>query len=411
VSLRRGLAISFLDQSLLSLASFLVGLFLIRNTAKEQYGMYAVACAAVLFVVGVQNALVTTQMTVLAPRDDRGNRERFCAALASGQYLILLPFLAAAFAAAAAARTAGLLDGNATLVILSVCAAVPGVMLREFFRGYFFRLARPTAVLAMDSLYLALLGAGLGFFAVVFPAGLHVTALLVTGAAALPAGFAALFGAGMKPVFRLREISDALIEVWAQGRWALAGVMVTWLQDQSYLYLLAALAGAAETAEASAARLFLAPAALLNAGFARVLLPRWAALRRCGGEELIRSMARKALGCMTGAIVAYAAIILLVRDSLERLLGIRGYADLEALVVLWSVLFVIQACRSVCSWMLQASCRFAPLARANAVSAVVVLLLGTILIGHFGARGSVLALLVGEAVLMLLLWRSCRHAV
>lgn len=410
MSLRRGLTISFFDQSLLSLGNFLVGIYLIGNTAKEQYGMYAVACASLLFVVGVQNALVTTQMTVLAPRDGHGGRERFCAALATGQYLILLPFLAAVSAAAVAARTAELLDGNAATVILAVCVAAPGVMFREFFRGNFFRLARPAAALATDTFYLALLGAMLGFFAVMFPAGLHVTALLVTGAAGLLAGSAALFGAGMKPVFRLREIIDALAEVWGQGRWALVGVMVTWLQDQSYLYLLAALAGAAETAEASAARLFLAPAALLNAGFARVLLPRWASLRRCGGEGLIRPMARRALGWMTGSIVAYAAVILLVRDSLESLPGFRGYADLDALVVLWSLLFVIQACRSVCSWMLQASCRFAPLARANAVSAVVVLVSGAALIGPFGARGSIMALLVGETILSLLLWRACRDA-
>jgi len=70
---------------------------------------------------------------------------------------------------------------------------------------------------------------------------------------------------------------------------------------------------------------------------------------------------------------------------------------------------VVQTARSCYSWVLQASRRFAPITRANAVSAAGVLVAGAVLIGPFGARGSILALLIGEMVLMLLLRRACRH--
>jgi len=409
VSLRRGLAISFVDQSLLSLGNFLVGIYLIANTGKEQYGMYAVACAAVLFIVGMQNALVTTQMTVLAPRDGRGERERFCAALATGQFVILLPALAAGSAVTAWAGSAGFLGHDVAVLSMAVFAALPGIVLREFFRGYYFRLEKPRAVLAADCLYLALLGAALATAAILHRGGLHVGAILAAGAASLCAGLEMLGRSGMKPFFRGREIFAALSLSWREGKWATAGVAVTWLQDQSYLYLLAALAGSVDAAEASAARLFLAPAALLNAGFGRVLLPRWAAMRAAGRMQGIRPMARRVLAWMIGLIAAYAVAIqgaLPYADSFPRL---REYGDLPALVTLWSMLFVAQASRSCSSWRLQAEGRFAPITRANGVSAVVTLVSGSALIGPLGAHGGIGALLIGEILLALLLRRACRH--
>lgn len=409
MSLRRGLIISFFDQSLLSLGNFLVGIYLIGATAKEQYGMYALACAAVLFFVGMQNALVTTQMTVLAPCDGGGSRERFCAVLATGQYAILLPVLAVASAGTAGAWSAGLLGPDASVLALTVFAALPGIVLREFFRGYYFRLEEPRAVLGADCFYLALLAAGIASAAALSPEELHVGAMCATGAAALGAGLAALGFSGMKPAFPGKEMADALSLSWRGGKWAAAGVAVTWLQDQSYLYLLATLAGSAETAEASAARLFLAPAALLNAGFGRVLLPRWAAMRATGRKQGIGPMARRILAWMSGLIALYAVAIrgaLPYAGSFPRL---REYGDLPTLVTLWSLLFAVQAFRSCSSWRLQAAGRFAPITRANVVSAVVTLVSGVALIGPLGARGGIGALLMGEIVLALLLWRACRH--
>lgn len=407
----KGMVISFFDQSVLSLANFLIGVFMIKSTAKSDYGTYALACAVVLFVTSVQSALITTQMTVLAPRGKGEDRERFCSALAAGQYLIFLPPALLAFAAAAIARHVGLINITALEMVMAVSAASVGVLLREFFRGFFFRQLSPGKVLAMDLLYLLLLSAGLAAVQATAPGRLHVAAVLVTGAASFLAGAAALFGSGMNPLLRLREILAALAQVWQQGKWALAGVAITWLQDQSYIYLLTILAGSAATAEASASRLFLAPVALLNTSFARTLLPRWAALRHSGENEQIRNMVKKSMLLMTAAIIFYVAALLLLKDHLVRHLVTGEYGDLGVLIMLWSFLFLVQAARSRYSWLLQVFQRFGTITGASAVSAFAVLLLGLVLIGRFGARGSIMALAAGEVILALLLRRECGNVV
>src|SRR3990172_5775125 len=156
----RDSTISLIDQAILSLANFLVGVFLIQNTSKDDYGLYVLAYAIILYLVSTQNAVITTQMTVLAPQKSHGSGERFCGALAVSQYLIIIPLGMLAFVLAMFAEKAGWLSPAESHLITAIAAATLGVLLREFARSLFFLRLRPVTVLALDVVQVLLLFGG-----------------------------------------------------------------------------------------------------------------------------------------------------------------------------------------------------------------------------------------------------------
>ncbi len=409
MSLKRGVFLSFTDQALLSATNFLVGLFVLRHVPKSAYGEYIFAGAVLLFLAGVQNAVAITPLTVLAP--DKGKSEaEFRSALATGQLLLLLPF---SFILLLIGWGGGHFDlfskGMATILLVAGIVA-PGFLLRELVRGMLFQRLRVGTALLGDLMATLLLAGGLQVVGKILPDQLHLGALFVTGGAALVAGVLFAVPAGTLICSRWGEITAALSEAWQHGRWALSGVVITWLQDQSYIYLLTFLLGAAGTADASAARLFLAPASLVIASFGRVLLPTLARLHHERQSLRFRRVAGKGLLVVATTVGCYVLVIAATADHLAAAFLPASYGGLRWMVLLWGACTLVQVFRGHFSWLLQASRCFRPITMANALSSVVTLLSGALLISRYGPAGGVAALIVGELVLTGLLWRVERRS-
>ena len=404
MSLKRGVALSFADQALLSATNFLVGLFVLRHVPKSAYGEYVFACAVLLFLAGVQNALAIAPLTVLAPGKGKEDAA-FRSALASGQLLLLLPF---SFLFLLLGWGGGYFDlfskGMATILLVTGIAA-PGILLRELVRGMLFQRLQVGAALIGDLVATLLQAGGLLAAGQILPDQLHRWAILVTGGAALVAGALFAIPAGAQACRHWGEIMAAQYEAWQHGRWALGGVVITWLQDQSYIYLLTFLLGAAGTAEASAARLFLSPASLVIASFGRVLLPTLARLHHERQRHQLCRVAGKGLLIVAVTVGCYVLAIAATADHLAAAFLPASYGGLRWMVLLWGACTLVQVFRSHLSWLLQASRSFRPITIANALSTVVTLLSGTLLISRYGPAGGVVALIVGELVLTGLLWR------
>lgn len=406
--LRTSLAISIFDQAWLSAANLLLGVFLIKHSSKEEYGGYVFGYAVILFLVGVQNALVSTQMSVLAPSRGATEQGRFCAALAIGQFLIFVPIAVAIALVGLMLQIYG--THNGANLAYAVALAVLGIILREFFRSYFFLRLRPLAVLWLDVAFVTFLFAGLWAAVVMNIPSINLAALVVMGfVSALVGSLAAYLSRKELPV-RLADIAPALKESWQHGKWALGGVSVTWLQDQSYIYLLTSFASAAETAEVSAARLFLAPLALLNAGFSRVLTPRWAYMAHEKKHQKLDLMARKVKWLLIGMVIMYVACLLLLKDRLVPLLLTGEYTQTSTLILMWGAIFAFQVVRGNYSSLLQVFKKFRDITLANTATALVVVAMGAALIPAYGAKGSMVTLMLGEAGLVALLIYGYRNA-
>lgn len=408
MGIRKEVLVSTLDQALLSLANFLVGVFLIKNATKSDYGSYVLAYAIILFVVGVQNALINTQMIVLSPQKELHAQRRFCASLGIGQYLIFTPLILTCLFAIWVADHFDLFTIHNVSLIYAAGVAIFGVLLREFYRSYFFLILRPGLVLIVDICHVLALFTCLFVVKSLFPEMLHVLAIVSLGMASLASGLLAMAISKMPMRIGLREILSSLSESKVHGRWALGGVTITWIQDQSYVYLLSLLAGTAATAEASAARLFLSPIALLNAGFTRVLVPRWVHLRRDGDIVGIKRTAFKAKSVLIITIIAYVLTVLWVKDYVIRVFLTKEYMNIGLLIILWGLLFMIQSIRSNYASLLQVFHEFRNITLANLKSAITVIVLSIFMIAQYGPSGSIAAQLVGELILTMLMVKIFR---
>ena len=411
MNLPRRVAISVVDQSLLSLLNFVIGIWLIRSASKYEYGLYLAGNAAVTYLLGIQAALVNVQMTVRAPLYQGKERVHFCAALVKAQLLFFsIPSLL--FAGGAVVFTIG---GGAyrdeMLLAGTVAMTFIGVLAREFFRSYFFQEQNPLAVLIIDIFYSIFLLCGLAVAVWTLHRDIHIAFLLTAGGASLIVGVVAARFAHLPSLREVHGIKTAVAEAWHGGRWALAGMSVTWIQDQSYIFLVGTIAGASATAEAGASRLFLAPATLTLAGIFRVLMPRWAHMRQSGEMMKVRSMTLRTAWVVAGIVAAYAVVASVVQKKAIPILFPGEYGNIGILVIFWGIICDLQAARTAYSTGLQVFERFREITIVNTYSAAIVLVSGYYLVHMYGVSGGMMAQVIGEFTLTGLLWRSVRNVV
>jgi len=408
MSAGRHLGIALVDQAMLSAANFGIALLLINAVPKADYGLFVIANTVILLVVGYQNALVTTQMTVLTPRKPAHQQAAFCAALGLGQYGIFLPLALVAMMLAISFYTLGKIDiFQFGIIVIGVMAMVP-ILRREFLRSLFFLRLSPRTVLTLDMVFV-----GVTAIAILLVYWLAREHLVLGALAGIGVGSLAAWVVG-EAIARLpkhQTARDAKIAVAAalhQGKWAAGGVTVTNVQAQSYVYLLALFGGGAYVAEAAAARLFLTPVAILSTSATKTLMPRWAIALREQGKAAVERVARKVLLILLVIVVVYVAVLLLASDLLTGWLLTPEYQQIGPILALWGGVFFVQAVRTNQSIQLQIAQRFKTLMKANAVSAAVVIVTSLWLISRYGAPGAVGSMLVGEVILTWLLFVALR---
>jgi O-antigen/teichoic acid export membrane protein len=333
--LRSGLAL--IDQSLLSALSFVVSIFLIRVVSKVEYGYYAVAVPASLFLVSLQNALVNTPLTVLLAGKHGSDRQRYLGGLLYGQLVAILPVASLGLGAAALLRWWGI-DPGQSAVAAAVCAAIAGLLLREFTLSYLFAVERPGRVLQMDVLYALLF---LGSVAIThWLVGITVpTMILLTGASGL--GAAAAFLRGLDWRWEAPTARASFLENWQLGRWALVGVVVTHLQSYSYMYLLAALVGSTAVADVSAARLLLMPLMLVQTGWAKIAVPHGSRLREGGEARRFFSQVDAASAALAAGGLLYVGALLHLSGFLLHALLSDKYASAFEYLPLWGAVLIL----------------------------------------------------------------------
>lgn len=395
--------ISFFDQAILSTFNFLIGIILIKRIEPAQYGQFVFAVSLVLLVVGFQNALVTTQLTVIGPKKAASEKNSFCAALFVGQYFYWLP-LAIVFIIAIA------FSGNyfphergyqTILVIMAVSCL--GTLCREFYRSYFYFQLKPKKVLAIDLRYIAI-------FAIVWmlvlrnQPGQHYWVLGLLGLSSMLcsyAGYKALSESMRTLTFQ--RMTLALKECWINGKWALWGVIVTWLQTQCYIYLTASMLGSEQTAIIHASRLLLMPVALLHMSYGRLFRARWAHAWHREEHHYVFSNARVVLWSLLGIISVYAILLYAAQGPIIHVLFKDEYADCGAYILLWTLFFLFQIQRSNASLLLQVLEKFRIISIFFTITTILTIASGIVLIKILGPTGSLWSMIAGEALLTILL--------
>lgn len=403
------LLLSLGNQALTSGSNFLLGVYLARSMTLGQFGLYGACYALCMLYVGVGNALVLTQMNVTlpgrAPAEQAPYAARMlCAVLLLGGLMLLL-------AGAAALALPWLPDGpRALLAPLPLVALAATLFLAaEFFSAHAYLLQRERLALALNAVAVLVLAGGLALRA---RAGLapSTEAVLALYALGNAAGCALAYaGAPLALRHSRTALAAEFGAAWRHGRWALGGVGVTWLQTQSYTYVLAAVLGPSGAGLANLARLFVAPFSFLVPAVQKIAIPRLAALRTKAPQRM-RSLSLLLSATLAGLALLYSALLLACFDLVAPLLAGRSMPGLAPLAALWCAILLFQVARSGGALLLQLQHRFRALTLLGVPSAAVTLLATALLTALFGQRGALLGLLAGEITLFILIWKELRHA-
>jgi O-antigen/teichoic acid export membrane protein len=390
--------LAVIDQGLLSAVNFFVSVVLIKNTAKTEYGYYAIAFAALMLFISVQNAVVTTPLTVLLPSKKPAEKKEYISSLLSGQYAFLLP-LSFIFLLVVVAGRFLAIDTLKTRIALAFIVAVLGVLLREFLRACLFAVYRAGRVLVVDTVYVLVYVSAIGLLSLTRSVSVALV-LILMGVSAVAAS---LMSSGfIEWRSRWPSIKKSYSENWLFGRWALAGVVISHVQNYAYLYLLGALLGSTAVADVSASRLLLMPLVLV--GWGKVALPLGARLH---GEKRVADFFK----IQMAAAVAFVIVIQLYVFLVNRFAPLLGslvltdkYLDALEFATLWGAIFSVGFVALCASFGLQAMKQFKAITQMSAITMLLTVLSTFLFIRGLATLGGLYALLTGETSLAILLW-------
>ncbi|MBW2202653.1 MAG: hypothetical protein JRF52_00805 [Deltaproteobacteria bacterium] len=369
--------IASVDQAILSALNFVIAIFFIKSASKMEYGYYSIAITISLFLVSIQNAIVNTPMTVLLINKREDKKERYVNAIQAT--------IAGAF-----------------------CFAAIGILFREFMRSFFFAEEAPFKVLKMDALYASILLILITYIYMIHQIGVAIIFMLF-GIISLVVS--SLFGRGRIWHYDKKCVKESYRENWEFGKWALLGVLVTHMQNHSYLYLLGILVGADAVADVSAARLLLMPLLLFQVGWNKVAIPHGSKLREEGkARHFFKEQALVCIVFVLG-VVGYVTCLLFFSDFLKGVLFTEKYSRSLSYIRLWGAVFALGFVMGNASSGLQVMKNFRIISIVNIPTMIVTVGCAYGLIQVYGIKGGLVALATGQALLAAGLWYHFTKAI
>ena len=396
------------DQALQSLVNLLSNILLIRYASREEYGIYGVGFTSILLILGLSHALFGLQMTVIAPDKPEKDRKIYFGSMFISMIFVVSVLCAITLLIVASSH--GWISEDYRKLITVVAISLPGMLVMQFMRQclYFFNQAH--RVLLFDLIFFLLFFGALSFLVSLGVEHLHLWALLVNGGTALMLGLTALWLNLRVNISKSMAIAKAsFTEAWRSGSWALLGSVLTVLQTQGYVYLLAIFKGPTAVAEMNAARLFLSPLLVMSSGFSKVMIPRMALLKADGHINRAVALAMKIMFMLMVLLLLYLGLIAVGWGWFSDYLSGKGYENLWMLVVLWGCYFLSNVIVTTPSELLQVFREFRLLTLTGMVVALMVLSASLPAIIYFGTVGAMLVLIAGEIGLAILLWARFRR--
>jgi O-antigen/teichoic acid export membrane protein len=293
------------SQAVLSAASFLVGLILIRRTSDVQYGFYVLAINAIILIVSLQGAFFNPPLAIRLNKLDRLGRGELVGGLYREQRRVLPGVAVTAVLGALGLWYMGLLDAQTGPLVIVTAAATLATLHREYFRMVLFANRRPQDVLRTDVLYVLLMVAGI-WLATRSAAPATVALLAITLAAAL-SGVALSRTFHRREPWNLRGRPGILREIAPLAAWATAGAAIHWTFSQGYTYLVAGTLDVAAVAALAGTRLLLMPVNLLSMGVGSLMLPFASGWLHQHGTPTARRRRLLSAAILCAAALSYAA--------------------------------------------------------------------------------------------------------
>ena len=399
------------SQALLSAASLVVGLILIRRTTDLQYGYYILASGALILLSSLQNAFFNPALAIRISRLDQAGRRALIGGLFREQRRIATALGAIAAVTATILWFAGVLDTVTGPLVLATVAAAIVVLNREYFRMVLLARRRAYDVLRTDALYVLLLVAGV--FLATMTSAPATTALFMLGLAAVGSGI--LLARTLRRVesWDALGVPGILRDIAPLAAWSTTGAALHWTFSQGYAYLVAGTLDLTAVAAIAATRLTVMPVNMLSSGIGMLMLPlvsRW--LHEHGTSRVLRRLMTLA-AALVGASLCYFTVVWLLRDWIFSTLLHKEFEQRDQLLMLWSATFLIIVVRDQLTHFVAARGLFRPLTFLVLLSAALSLTASYWGMLWLGAEGALLGVMIGEAInlggIVMLSFYEARH--
>jgi len=382
------------SQALLSAASLVIGLVLIRRTTDQQYGYFILASGALVLLSSLQNAFFNPALASGCARLNDTGRRALIGGLYRGQRQLALMLCGVTGAGGAALWLLGSLDSRTGPLVLVTAAAAGAVLNREYFRMVLLARRRAYDVLRADVVQVALLVGG------VFLATLLTTpatwSILALGVAALVSGLLLARALRRADPWEALGAPGILRTMAPLALWSTAGAAIHWTFSQGYTWLVAGTLDLAALAAIAATRLTVMPVNLLSSGIGLLMLPlvaRW--LHEHGSRPALRRLLALSLA-LAAASLCYLALVWLARDWIFGSLLDKEFTQRDELLILWCVISLVTVVRDQLIHFMAAVGHFRPLTGLVLASATLSLTVSYWSMLRMGPAGALFGLLLGE---------------
>lgn len=400
-----------ITQAMLSAANLVVGLILIRRTPETQYGYYVLVVNAVSLLSGLQNAFIQPAMVArMTPLDSTG-RSNLIGGLFREQRQLVPLFALLASGVTVLLWTSGRLHAGTGILVLAAIIAIATALFREFFRMVLLGYRRPVDVFRADAVYAVLLVAGA--VAATLAPWQASAAVVALGVAASIGGLVLARSLWRFEAWNIAGARGIMMEIAPLATWSAAGAAIHWTFSQGYNYLVAGTLSVSAVAAIAGTRLLMMPINLLSTGIGTLMLPTTAGwLMHHKPQRVFRRLLLFAAGIALLSII-YIVIMWLTRDWIFTHVLKKSFAQRDLLLALWSVAFVLMACRDQLLYLLVARGRFRSLAALTLASALLSLTVSYLCMRQVGVIGALYGILAGELFnvtgITILSYRESRH--
>ena len=406
-ALRQG-GVVLIDQGVLSLATFVVGILVARATNKEEYGLYILGWSLLLILQGFHKALVNVPFTIYAPRLGKEERAIYQGStlvhtLALG--LIICGTLILIWVWDPLPDSSKFTDINDLIPMLAI-TIIP-FLTRDFMRSALLAQLEVSASVLINVVATVFLVLVLSIF--------FVTSILTLDnsfyAYAATSGFVTVY---MIIVHRSRtriegaQVLKDLARGWRIGKWIVVNAIGYMVAYQAYPWMLLYFIDSQTVAVFGAC---LAVAGLLTPllrGATAYILPRMAHAYKDGNNVNLIRMLRLSLLVLSVPYGAWFVIGSILGDQLVTLFYTDAYHGYEWLVALLLAKTFVESVSTPLTSALQALERTDVTAVALIIGSVVTLALGVIVIPQAGLNGAGWVALLSSTAIAAWKWFSIK---
>lgn len=328
-----------LDQVWLSVLNLAISLAFIRLGTKEDYGVYLLLLTPLSLIQGIQNALILSPVATVLPNASPEDQATVVATVTAA--LVFFVVTAGVVGGLALAAFGSVTQGGFSAALcVSFAAAVAGVCSREGARTLFYVRGNAPAALSSDLVYgivlLAIVGIVCSFN--------KLDAASVLAAMAVAALWQYIFK--FNKLVSLQLNAEVVGKLWECGRWALVGVVVTWVNLSAYPLIVGMKLDTSAVADINVARLFLMPVALGITAWSNLYRPKLTFWMTSGKAADMRQLSVRSVWFGWIVLLVVAVALAALYPILEPLLG-TSYRGLLPLVLLWTLYFAVNLARSI----------------------------------------------------------------